>query len=92
MGGVLAKLGTYGIFRFGLGLFPDAWAALSPFLAIWAAGERFVWLDYCDRTKRHQTHGCLQLHRPHGLRHAWWRGVYQAQHGRRYLSDGVSWA
>ena len=37
LGGVLAKLGTYGIFRFGLGLFPDAWAALSPFLAVWAA-------------------------------------------------------
>ncbi|MGB7087468.1 MAG: NADH-quinone oxidoreductase subunit M [Phormidesmis sp.] len=36
LGGVLAKLGTYGIFRFGLGLFPDAWALLSPYLAIWA--------------------------------------------------------
>jgi NAD(P)H-quinone oxidoreductase subunit 4 len=37
LGGVLAKLGTYGIFRFGLGLFPEAWATLSPWLAIWAA-------------------------------------------------------
>ncbi|NJN02404.1 MAG: NADH-quinone oxidoreductase subunit M [Leptolyngbyaceae cyanobacterium RM1_1_2] len=37
LGGVLAKLGTYGIFRFGMGLFPDAWAALSPWLATWAA-------------------------------------------------------
>jgi NAD(P)H-quinone oxidoreductase subunit 4 len=37
LGGVLAKLGTYGIFRFGLGLFPEAWAALSPVLAVWAA-------------------------------------------------------
>lgn len=37
LGGVLAKLGTYGIFRFGLGLFPDAWAVLSPYLAVWAA-------------------------------------------------------
>lgn len=37
LGGVLAKLGTYGIFRFGLGMFPDAWALLSPFLAVWAA-------------------------------------------------------
>ena len=36
LGGVLAKLGTYGIFRFGLGLFPEAWAQLSPFLAVWA--------------------------------------------------------
>jgi NAD(P)H-quinone oxidoreductase subunit 4 len=34
---VLAKLGTYGLFRFGLGLFPDAWAQLSPYLAVWAA-------------------------------------------------------
>lgn len=39
LGGVLAKLGTYGIFRFGLGMFPDAWALLSPFLAVWAAGS-----------------------------------------------------
>ncbi len=37
LGGVLAKLGTYGIFRFGMGLFPDAWALLSPVLAVWAA-------------------------------------------------------
>ena len=37
LGGILAKLGTYGIFRFGLGLFPEAWSSLSPYLAIWAA-------------------------------------------------------
>jgi NAD(P)H-quinone oxidoreductase subunit 4 len=37
LGGVLAKLGAYGIFRFGLGLFPEAWAVLSPWLAVWAA-------------------------------------------------------
>ena len=37
LGGILAKLGTYGIFRFGLGLFPDAWALISPYLAVWAA-------------------------------------------------------
>jgi NAD(P)H-quinone oxidoreductase subunit 4 len=37
LGGVLAKLGTYGLFRFGLGLFPDAWAKFAPYLAIWAA-------------------------------------------------------
>ncbi|MEO1095951.1 MAG: NADH-quinone oxidoreductase subunit M [Cyanobacteria bacterium J06638_28] len=37
LGGVLAKLGTYGLFRFGLGMFPDAWAVLAPYLAIWAA-------------------------------------------------------
>lgn len=37
LGGVLAKLGTYGLFRFGLGLFPAAWEHLSPYLAVWAA-------------------------------------------------------
>lgn len=37
LGGVLAKLGTYGIFRFGLGLFPEAWSKLAPFMATWAA-------------------------------------------------------
>lgn len=36
LGGVLAKLGTYGIFRFGLGLFPNAWSTLAPGLATWA--------------------------------------------------------
>ncbi|RMF67549.1 MAG: NADH-quinone oxidoreductase subunit M [Cyanobacteria bacterium J069] len=37
LGGVLAKLGTYGLFRFGLGMFPDAWSVLAPYLAVWAA-------------------------------------------------------
>jgi NAD(P)H-quinone oxidoreductase subunit 4 len=37
LGGVLAKLGAYGLFRFGLGLFPEAWATLAPWLAVWAA-------------------------------------------------------
>lgn len=37
LGGVLAKLGAYGIFRFGLQLFPEAWAILSPYLATWGA-------------------------------------------------------
>ncbi|MCG8364402.1 MAG: NADH-quinone oxidoreductase subunit M [Pseudanabaenales cyanobacterium] len=37
LGGVLAKLGAYGIFRFGLGLFPEAWVSLAPWLAGWAA-------------------------------------------------------
>lgn len=35
LGGVLAKLGTYGLVRFGLQLFPAAWAQLSPGLALW---------------------------------------------------------
>lgn len=34
LGGVLAKLGTYGLFRFGLGLFPQTWALVAPGLAI----------------------------------------------------------
>ena len=37
LAGVLLKLGTYGMLRFGLQLFPEAWALLSPGLAIWAA-------------------------------------------------------
>jgi NAD(P)H-quinone oxidoreductase subunit 4 len=36
LAGVLLKLGTYGLLRFGLGLFPDAWQVLSPWLA-WLA-------------------------------------------------------
>ncbi|MGQ4648101.1 NADH-quinone oxidoreductase subunit M [Lyngbya aestuarii] len=36
LAGVLLKLGTYGLLRFGLGLFPEAWAILAPWLAIWA--------------------------------------------------------
>lgn len=37
LAGVLLKLGTYGLLRFGLGLFPEAWAVLAPWLATWAA-------------------------------------------------------
>jgi NAD(P)H-quinone oxidoreductase subunit 4 len=37
LAGVLLKLGTYGMLRFGLGLFPEAWAVMAPWLAIWAA-------------------------------------------------------
>jgi NAD(P)H-quinone oxidoreductase subunit 4 len=37
LGGILAKLGAYGILRFGLGLFPEAWAKIAPVLAVWAA-------------------------------------------------------
>jgi len=36
LGGVLAKLGSYGILRFAMPLFPEAWAELSPWLALWA--------------------------------------------------------
>lgn len=37
LGGVLAKLGTYGILRFGFSLLPDGWHALAPGLAVWGA-------------------------------------------------------
>lgn len=36
LAGVLLKLGTYGLLRFGLGLFPQAWTVLAPWLATWA--------------------------------------------------------
>ncbi|NER83941.1 MAG: NADH-quinone oxidoreductase subunit M, partial [Leptolyngbya sp. SIO1D8] len=36
LAGVLLKLGTYGLIRFGLQLFPDAWTMLAPWLASWA--------------------------------------------------------
>ena len=36
LAGVLLKLGTYGLLRFCLGLFPEAWALVAPWLAIWA--------------------------------------------------------
>ncbi|MGF1461233.1 MAG: NADH-quinone oxidoreductase subunit M [Leptolyngbyaceae cyanobacterium] len=37
LGGVLAKLGTYGLLRFGFCLLPEGWQALAPGLAVWAA-------------------------------------------------------
>ena len=37
LAGVLLKLGTYGLLRFCLGLFPEAWHVASPWLAGWAA-------------------------------------------------------
>lgn len=36
LGGIVAKLGTYGLFRFCVGLFPEAWTSLSPYIALWA--------------------------------------------------------
>ncbi len=36
LAGILLKLGTYGLLRFGIGLFPDAWHAFAPYLAWWA--------------------------------------------------------
>lgn len=37
LAGVLLKLGTYGLLRFGVGLFRDGWMILAPYLAILAA-------------------------------------------------------
>ncbi|MGD1901892.1 MAG: NADH-quinone oxidoreductase subunit M [Geitlerinemataceae cyanobacterium] len=34
LGGVLAKMGSYGLLRFGLDLFPDTWHLVAPGLAI----------------------------------------------------------
>lgn len=34
LGGILAKLGTYGLVRFGLEMFPEAWSTAAPGLAI----------------------------------------------------------
>ncbi|MBE9046337.1 NADH-quinone oxidoreductase subunit M [Pleurocapsales cyanobacterium LEGE 10410] len=34
LGGILAKLGTYGLIRFGLQLFPDVWSIVAPGLAV----------------------------------------------------------
>lgn len=39
LAGILLKLGTYGIIRFGLQLLPEAWAILAPGLAIWAVAS-----------------------------------------------------
>ncbi len=36
LAGVLLKLGTYGIIRFGMYLLPEAWVSVSPWLATWA--------------------------------------------------------
>jgi NAD(P)H-quinone oxidoreductase subunit 4 len=36
LGGVVSKLGAYGLLRFGVGLLPDAWTSFSPWIA--AAG------------------------------------------------------
>lgn len=36
LAGVLLKLGTYGLLRFGMELLPQAWSTLAPWLATWA--------------------------------------------------------
>jgi NAD(P)H-quinone oxidoreductase subunit 4 len=39
LGGILAKLGTYGLVRFGVQLFPETWSLISPGLAIIGVGS-----------------------------------------------------
>ena len=48
LAGVLLKLGTYGLIRFGLQLFPEAWAVLAPWLATWAV----VSMSCLERSQR----------------------------------------
>jgi NAD(P)H-quinone oxidoreductase subunit 4 len=36
LAGVILKLATYGILRFCVGLFPEAWSIAAPYLAVWA--------------------------------------------------------
>lgn len=36
LAGVLLKLGTYGLLRFGMNLLPEAWSYAAPWLASWA--------------------------------------------------------
>jgi NAD(P)H-quinone oxidoreductase subunit 4 len=37
LGGILSKLGTYGLVRFAIGLFPEAWTSIAPVIAVIAA-------------------------------------------------------
>jgi NAD(P)H-quinone oxidoreductase subunit 4 len=39
LGGILSKLGTYGLVRFAVGLFPETWASVAPIMAIIAAAS-----------------------------------------------------
>lgn len=34
LSGIVSKLGTYGLIRFGLGLFPEVWQNIAPYLAL----------------------------------------------------------
>lgn len=34
LGGLLSKLGTYGLIRFAVGLFPETWASVAPTMAV----------------------------------------------------------
>lgn len=34
LGGIVSKVGPYGLLRFGLGLFPEAWTVVAPWLSV----------------------------------------------------------
>jgi NAD(P)H-quinone oxidoreductase subunit 4 len=39
LGGILSKLGTYGLVRFAVGLFPETWASVAPIMSVIAAAS-----------------------------------------------------
>jgi NAD(P)H-quinone oxidoreductase subunit 4 len=39
LGGILSKLGTYGLVRFAVGLFPETWTSVAPIMAVIAAAS-----------------------------------------------------
>lgn len=39
LGGILSKLGTYGLVRFAIGLFPETWASVAPVMSVVATAS-----------------------------------------------------
>ncbi|MBE9030647.1 NADH-quinone oxidoreductase subunit M [filamentous cyanobacterium LEGE 11480] len=39
LGGILSKLGTYGLVRFAIGMFPETWASVAPIMSVIAAAS-----------------------------------------------------
>ena len=63
LAGVLLKLGTYGLLRFGIGLFKDAWLYLAPILATLAVVSAL----YGASCAIAQKGSCLFFYCSHGL-------------------------
>jgi NAD(P)H-quinone oxidoreductase subunit 4 len=59
LAGVLLKLGTYGLLRFGLGLFPEAWASCGTLPSDLGSSECAVRFLKCDRPARYEKNGGL---------------------------------
>ncbi|WP_338038244.1 proton-conducting transporter membrane subunit [Neosynechococcus sphagnicola] len=59
LGGILAKLGTYGLIRFCIGLFPDTWSLVAPGLSIIAALSIIYGALAAIAQKRYQAYGGL---------------------------------